>query len=124
MRDLETTGDYEPHLYESSRRGHLVKPGSPRLLKRWPRRLKSPYVEISLNHDNEFKIAAAYGSARQFAVQLPLVYNNDVIGGLNLAPPFWLLNPSERKISRKPALLDSMNLGRAGVIPFLYEIPS
>lgn len=48
--------------------------------------LKIPYVEISLNHNNEFKIAAVYGSPRQIAVQLPLVYNYEVIGRLHLAP--------------------------------------
>jgi signal transduction histidine kinase len=47
--------------------------------------LKIPYVEISLKQNGEFKTAAAYDIPGEIAVQLPLLYQNEVIGQLNLA---------------------------------------
>ncbi|MCB0212033.1 MAG: GAF domain-containing sensor histidine kinase [Anaerolineae bacterium] len=48
--------------------------------------LKLPYAAITLNQDDEVVVAAAYGSAQGDLAVLPLVYQSETIGNLQLAP--------------------------------------
>ena len=48
--------------------------------------LKLPYVTITLKQEGEFVRAASYGMPREGLIHLPLVYQNEQIGELLLAP--------------------------------------
>lgn len=48
--------------------------------------LKLPYAAIALNQEDEFVVAAAYGSPPDQLKMLPLIYQGDTIGQLQLAP--------------------------------------
>ena len=48
--------------------------------------LKLPYVTITLKQESEFVRAASYGIARESLIHLPLVYQNEQMGELLLAP--------------------------------------
>ncbi|MCB0223916.1 MAG: histidine kinase, partial [Anaerolineae bacterium] len=48
--------------------------------------LKLPYAAITLNQDEEPVIAAAYGTPQGHLAVLPLVYQSETIGHLQLAP--------------------------------------
>jgi signal transduction histidine kinase len=48
--------------------------------------LKLPYVAITLKQKETFLTAASYGSVRENLVRLPLVYQNEMLGELILAP--------------------------------------
>ncbi len=51
--------------------------------------LKLPYVEIALRHDADMRAAAAYGTygtVHNNLLRLPLVYANETVGELRLAP--------------------------------------
>ncbi len=48
--------------------------------------LKLPYVAITLKQEGEFVRAAFYGSPKESLTLLPLVYQNELIGELVLAP--------------------------------------
>ncbi len=48
--------------------------------------LKLPYVAITLKQEGEFVRAASYGSPKERLTHLPLVYQNELIGELVLAP--------------------------------------
>lgn len=58
--------------------------------------LKLPYVAIALKQDNEFIVAAAYGSPQNDLATLPLVYQGETIGQLLVAarPPGELFVPA------------------------------
>jgi signal transduction histidine kinase len=48
--------------------------------------LKLPYVAVRLKHDDDFRIAAAAGTAQDDLVRLPLIYADETIGELVVAP--------------------------------------
>jgi signal transduction histidine kinase len=48
--------------------------------------LKLPYVAITLKQEGEFVRAASYGSPKESLTHLPLVYQNEQVGELLLAP--------------------------------------
>jgi signal transduction histidine kinase len=62
--------------------------------------LKLPYAAISLQQGEEFLTAASYGSARGELVRLPLVYQNEAVGELVLAPrgPSESFTPADRTL--------------------------
>jgi len=66
--------------------------------------LKLPYVAITLKQEGEFVRAASYGVSRESLTHLPLVYQNEQIGELVLAPraPGEPFTPADR------ALLDDL----------------
>jgi signal transduction histidine kinase len=47
---------------------------------------KLPYAAIALRHDDAFEVAAAAGRAVDDGLRLPLVYQNETVGQLRLAP--------------------------------------
>jgi hypothetical protein len=47
--------------------------------------LKLPYAAITLKKDEEFTVAASYGSLREELVRLPLIYQTELVGELVLA---------------------------------------
>jgi signal transduction histidine kinase len=48
--------------------------------------LKLPYTAITLKHDDSFTVAATSGAPVDEALRLPLVYQNEMVGQLLLAP--------------------------------------
>ncbi len=48
--------------------------------------LKLPYVAIALKHNERFAVAAEQGQAGETLVELPLIYQNETVGTLLLAP--------------------------------------
>jgi signal transduction histidine kinase len=58
----------------------------PTLVETVAQSLKLPYVAITLKHGDEFLTTASYGSVRENLVWLPLVYQNETLGELILAP--------------------------------------
>ena len=62
--------------------------------------LKLPYVAISLKQGEDLVIVASYGSARENLVRLPLVYQAEQIGELDLAPraPGESFTPADRAL--------------------------
>ena len=48
--------------------------------------LKLPYTAISLKHDQAFSIAATYGTESEPLLHVPLMYQNEQVGELLLAP--------------------------------------
>lgn len=48
--------------------------------------LKLPYVAIALKQEDDFKISAGYGQADKDFIQLPLIYQGEMIGQLRLSP--------------------------------------
>ena len=47
--------------------------------------LKLPYAAITLKQDEEFTVAASYGSLREELFRLPLIYQTELVGELVLA---------------------------------------
>jgi signal transduction histidine kinase len=47
--------------------------------------LKLPYAAITLKQDEEFTVAASYGSLREELIRLPLIYQTELVGELVLA---------------------------------------
>jgi signal transduction histidine kinase len=47
--------------------------------------LKLPYTAITLKQDDEFTVAASYGSLREELFRLPLIYQTELVGELVLA---------------------------------------
>jgi signal transduction histidine kinase len=66
--------------------------------------LKLPYAAISLKHDDEFTIAASYGSPVDPLQRLPLVYQTEQVGELVLASR----TPSESFTSADHRLLNDL----------------
>jgi signal transduction histidine kinase len=62
--------------------------------------LKLPYVAVRLKHDDDFRTAAASGTAQDDLVRLALLYAGETIGELVLAPrtPGEALTPADRKL--------------------------
>jgi signal transduction histidine kinase len=62
--------------------------------------LKLPYAAISLQQGEEFLTAASYGSAGGDLVRLSLVYQNEAVGELVLAPraPGESFTPADRAL--------------------------
>src|SRR6266511_1470961 len=72
--------------------------------------LKLPYVALALTHGNRLEIAAAYGRPAGDTVQLPLVYQAEMVGQLLVAPRA----PGEAFTSAERRLLEDIAL-QAGV---------
>jgi signal transduction histidine kinase len=66
--------------------------------------LKLPYAAITLKQDDSFVVAAASGTPIDEALQLPLVYQNEMVGQLLLAPRA----PGESFSSADRRLLDDL----------------
>jgi signal transduction histidine kinase len=64
--------------------------------------LKLPYVAIALKQEDEFKIAASYGTPGYEWVQLPLIYQGETIGQLRLSTrsPNEPFTPGEQRLLR------------------------
>jgi len=62
--------------------------------------LKLPYVALALSQGDRLEIAAAYGRPSGDPVHLPLVYQNETIGQLLVAPraPGEAFTPAERQL--------------------------
>jgi signal transduction histidine kinase len=62
--------------------------------------LKLPYAAIALRQDNSFAVAAATGEPVDDALRLPLVYQNETVGQLLLAPraPGESFSPADRRL--------------------------
>ena len=68
------------------------------------RALKLPYAAITLKQEDEFVLAASYGTVKDELVHFPLVYQAEQIGELLLAPR----GPSERFTPADRALLGDL----------------
>jgi signal transduction histidine kinase len=70
------------------------------------RTLKLPYVALALKQDNRLEIAAAYGLPSGAPLQLPLVYQAEMVGQLFVAPraPGESFTPAERRLLEDIAL--------------------
>jgi signal transduction histidine kinase len=68
--------------------------------------LKLPYVALALAHDDRLEIAAAYGRPTGDPVQLPLIYQAEIVGQLLVAPraPGETFTPTERRLLEDIAL--------------------
>lgn len=68
--------------------------------------LKLPYVALALNRGNSLEIAAAYGIPSGNPVELPLVYQAEIVGRLFVAPraPGESFTPAERRLLEDIAL--------------------
>ncbi len=64
--------------------------------------LKLPYVAIALKQEGDFKIEASYGLAGEKPVQLPLIYQGEMVGQLRLSTraPNELFTPGEERLLR------------------------
>jgi signal transduction histidine kinase len=64
--------------------------------------LKLPYVAISLKREDDFKTAASYGLPGDELVQLPLIYQGEIIGQLRLSTrsPDEPFTPGEQRLLR------------------------
>jgi hypothetical protein len=62
--------------------------------------LKLPYAAIALRQDDAFAVAAAVGIPVDNALRLPLVYQNEMVGHLILAPraPGESFSPADRRL--------------------------
>jgi signal transduction histidine kinase len=62
--------------------------------------LRLPYAAIGLKHDWAFAIAAAAGTAVDDVLRLPLIYQNETVGELLLAPraPGEAFSPADRRL--------------------------
>jgi signal transduction histidine kinase len=66
--------------------------------------LKLPYVALQLDQDGEHPVAAARGSPTSETLRLPLVYQNEPVGALVLAPR----SPGETFTAAERRLLDDL----------------
>ncbi len=64
--------------------------------------LKLPYVAIALKREGDFETAASYGLAGDELVQLPLIYQGEIIGQLRLSTrsPNESFTPGEQRLLR------------------------
>ncbi len=64
--------------------------------------LKIPYVAIALKREGNFEVAASYGSVGNEWIQLPLIYQGEMIGQLRLSTrsPREPFTPGEQRLLR------------------------
>jgi signal transduction histidine kinase len=68
--------------------------------------LKLPYVAIALKRDGAFRISASYGTPKKETVQLPLIYQGEMVGELQLS----MRSPAEPFVPAEQRLLEDIAL--------------
>lgn len=79
--------------------------------------LKLPHVAIRVGSDGDATMTAAYGEARQSSVVLPLVYQREVVGRLEVAPR----SPEEPFDAADRRLLDDL-AGQVAVLAYALRL--